>query len=66
MAYKANRDGVAERLPDPAVPTRRKADLALIGHYDHLRRAVELAGLNTAKPHEAPHARPAMHRPGDR
>ena len=53
IASKANRDGVAERFPDPAVPKSIEVDLALIGHDDHLRRAVELSVLQTAKPHDA-------------
>ena len=32
IAYKANRDGVAERFPDPAVQKSIAVDLALIGH----------------------------------
>jgi hypothetical protein len=47
-AYTANRDGVAERFPDPAVPQSSDVDLALIGHYDQRRRAMELAILTTA------------------
>jgi transposase len=53
IAYKANRDGVAERFPDPAVQKSIAVDLALIGHYDHLLRDVELAVLKTAKQHNA-------------
>src|ERR671925_562810 len=36
IAYKANRDGVADRFPDPAVQKSIEVDLALLGHYDHL------------------------------
>jgi transposase len=50
-AYKANRDGVAERFPDPAVPKSLAVDLALIGHDDHLLRNMELSILQTAKQH---------------
>ena len=53
IAYKANRDGVAERFPNPAVQKRIEVNLALIGQYDHLLRDVELAVLKTAKPHDA-------------
>jgi transposase len=53
IAYKANRDGVAERFPDPAVQQSIEVDLALIGHYDHLLRDVELSVLKTAKQHNA-------------
>jgi hypothetical protein len=31
LAYKANRDGVAERFPDSAVQKRMEVDLALLG-----------------------------------
>jgi transposase len=51
IAYKANRDGVAERFPDPAVQKSIEVDLALIGHDDHLLRNMELSILNTAKQH---------------
>jgi transposase len=51
MADKANRDGVAERFPEPAVQKSIEVDHALIGHYDHLLRDMELTVLNTAKPH---------------
>ena len=53
IAYKANRDGVAERLPDPAVQKSIEVDLALIDHYDRLLRDMELTILKTAKQHDA-------------
>ena len=53
IAYKANRDGIAERLPAPAVPKSIAVDLALIGHDDQLLRDVELSILKTAKQHNA-------------
>jgi transposase len=53
IAYKANRDGVAERFPNPAVQKSIEVDLALIGHYDDLLRDVELSVLKTAKQHDA-------------
>src|ERR671924_446548 len=53
LAYKANRDGVSERFPDPAVQKSMEVDLALIGHYDQLLRDVELSILRTAKQHNA-------------
>src|SRR5262245_33618930 len=53
IAYKANRDGVAERFPDPAVQKSIEVDLALIGHYDALLRDLELAIVTTAKPQDA-------------
>jgi transposase len=51
LAYKANRDGVAERFADPAVQKSIAVDLALIGHYDELLRDVELSILTAAKQH---------------
>jgi transposase len=53
LAYKANRDGVAERFPDPAVQTSMEVDLALIGSYDHLLGDVELHIVKAAKQHHA-------------
>jgi transposase len=53
IAYKANRDGVAERFPDPAVQKSIEVALALIGHYDQLLRDVERSILKTAKQHNA-------------
>jgi transposase len=49
IAYKANRDGVAERFPDPAVQKRIEVDLALLGSYDELLRALELHLVPAAK-----------------
>jgi transposase len=53
LAYKANRDGVAERFADPAVQKSIEVDLALITYYDALLRDVELTIVQTAKPHDA-------------
>src|SRR5262245_47926744 len=53
IAYKANRDGVAERFADPAVQKSIEVDLALIDHYDGLLRDMELTILKTAKQHDA-------------
>jgi transposase len=53
IAYKANRGGVAERFPDPAVQKSIEVDLALLGHYDDLLRDMELSILRTAKQHNA-------------
>jgi len=53
IAYKANRDGVAERFADPAVQKSMEIDLALVGHYDALLRDVELTIVKTAKHHDA-------------
>jgi transposase len=51
IAYKANREGVAERFPDPAVQKSVEVDLALLGYYDRL--LTELCIVNTAKAHNA-------------
>jgi len=53
LAYKANRDGVAERFPDPAVQKSVEVDLALIDYYDQLLSDVELTIVQTAKQHHA-------------
>ena len=53
IAYKANRDGVAERFADPAVQKSIEVDLALITYYDELLRDVELTIVKTAKYHDA-------------
>jgi transposase len=53
IAYKANRVGVVERFPDPAVQKSIEVDLALLGHYDDLLRDMELSILRTAKQHNA-------------
>ena len=52
IAYKANRDGLAERFADPAVQKNIEADLALIGYYDQLFNDVELSIVRTAKQHD--------------
>jgi transposase len=49
IAYKTNRDGVAERFAEPAVQKSIEVDLALIGHYDELLRDVERSILKAAK-----------------
>jgi transposase len=53
LAYKGNRDGVAERFLDPAVQKSVEVDLALIDYYDRLLSAVELTIVQTAKQHNA-------------
>ena len=53
LAYKANRDGVAERFADPAVQKSIEVDLALITSYDALLGDVERTIVNTAKHHDA-------------
>jgi transposase len=53
IAYKANRAGVAERFPEPAVQKSIEVDLALIDYYDQLLRDLELTIVQTAKQHDA-------------
>ena len=53
IAYKATRDGVAERCADPAVHKSIEVDLALITYDDALLRDVELTMVKTAKHHDA-------------
>jgi transposase len=53
ITYKANRDGVAERFPDPAVHKSIEVDLALIDYYDQLLTDLELHIVHTAKDHDA-------------
>jgi transposase len=53
IAYKANRDGVAERFADPAVQKNVEVDLALITYYDQLLNNLELSITKTAKQHDA-------------
>jgi transposase len=49
IAYKANRDGVAERFPDPAVQKSIEVDLALLSTYDELLRDLELHLITAGK-----------------
>jgi transposase len=53
IAYKANREGVAERFNDPAVHKTIAVDLALITYYDALLKDLELSILKMAKQHDA-------------
>jgi transposase len=53
LAYKVNREGVAECFPDPAVQKSIEVDLALIDHDDRLLSDLELYIVNTAKQHDA-------------
>jgi transposase len=53
IAYKANREGVAERFDDPAVQKTIEVDLSLITYYDALLKDLELSILKTAKHHDA-------------
>jgi transposase len=51
IAYKANREGVAERFPDPAVQKSIEVDLTRLGPYDQLLTELELAIVHMAKEH---------------
>jgi hypothetical protein len=53
IAYKANREGVAERFDDAVVQKNIEVDLALITYYDELLKELELYILKTAKKHDA-------------
>jgi transposase len=53
IAYKANRDGVAERFAQPAVQKSIEVDLALITYYDQLLSDLELSIVKSAKQHDA-------------
>ena len=54
IAYKANRDGIAERFPAPAVQKSIAVALALIGHSDQLLNDVEFSMVHTAQQHHPP------------
>jgi transposase len=54
IAYKANRDGVAERFADPAVQKNIEVDLALVTYYDQLLTDLELSIVKAARHHDAP------------
>jgi transposase len=53
IAYKANRDGVAQRFAEPAVQKSIAVDLALLTYYDHLLGDLELSVVQAATHHEA-------------
>jgi transposase len=53
IAYKANRQGVAERFSDPSVHRSIEVDLKLMDHYDQLLTDLELYIVRTAKQHDA-------------
>jgi hypothetical protein len=53
LAYKANRAGVADRFPAPAVQPSMAVDLALIDPDDRLLTALELSSVTPATPDEA-------------
>jgi transposase len=52
IAYPANREGVAEHFPDPAVRLSIELDLALLERYDTLLTELELAIVRQAKRHD--------------
>jgi transposase len=52
LADTANRDGVAERFPDPAVHKSMEVDLALLGYYEPLLRELESHIVKAAKQHD--------------
>jgi len=52
LAYKANREGVADHFPDPSVRKSIEVDVALMDHYDKLLGEVELYITRTAKLHD--------------
>jgi transposase len=53
IAYKSNREGVAERFDDPAVQKTIAVDLEWITYYDQMLSDLELFILKTAKRHDA-------------
>jgi hypothetical protein len=53
LADQPHRDGVAERVAEPAVPQRLAGDRARIGADEARRRDVERTRVNTATPHDA-------------
>jgi transposase len=53
IAYKANREGVAERFPDLAVQKSIQLDLTLLDFYDKLLLKLEHDLSLTAKAHDA-------------
>ena len=53
IAYKANREGVAQRFCDPSVQRSIEVDLKLIDHYDQLLTDLELYIVRTVKEHDA-------------
>jgi transposase len=53
IAYRANRDGVAERFEEAAVQKTIEVDLDLITYDDELLKDLDLYLLKTAKQHDA-------------
>jgi transposase len=52
IAYKANREGVAEHFPDPMVRKSIEADLELLDYFDDVIGRLELDLERTAKVHD--------------
>ena len=52
LAYKANREGVADHFPDPSVRQTSAVEVSLIDHYDHLLGEVALYLTRSAKAHD--------------
>ena len=52
IAYKINREGVAEQFVDPSVRRSIELDLDLIGHYDRLLGTLETDILRAARRHD--------------
>ncbi len=53
IAYKGNREGIAERFPDESVRKSIEANLSLLDHYDYLLMKVEHYISQKAKVHDA-------------
>ena len=49
LAYKSNREAVADHFPDPSVRKTIEVDISLIDHYDKLLGEVELYITRSAK-----------------
>src|SRR5690606_23266037 len=52
IAYAANREGLAEHFPDPAVRRSIGLDLALLERFDELITELELDLVRRAKQHD--------------
>jgi len=52
LAYKANREGVAEHFPEPSVRKTIAVEVSRIAHYDQWLGEVELYLTRTAKAHD--------------
>ncbi len=53
IAYRSNREGVAERFADPSAQSNVAFDLKRIGFYDDLLNQIELEILRHARKHDA-------------